>query len=261
MQSNNLFEKQYKLALQRILNYGVLRANRTDTSAFSLFDVKFVVDVSTFYPIITSKLIDLKIVNAEFEWLISGHTNIELFKKRGIKIWDAWADEDGELGPVYGYQLVNFNGAQCNQLDNVISSLREDPLGRRHILTLWNPLQLKEMRLPPCYLYFQFYVDHTKKLNVFVVQRSGDMFAGVPYDICVFTNLLGYIAQATGLTPGVISHNIVDAHIYSNHLDGVKEYLNRSDYIQPKWQGDLFGSVSFTTPYNCEPYIKIPIAV
>lgn len=253
------FEKQYKEALRRILGEGTLRPNRTDTSAFSIFDIGFKIDVNTYYPILTSKSIDINIVNTEFEWFISGQTTTKLFNERGIKIWDAWANERGELGPVYGYQLVNFNGdPACNQLNSVIRSLIETPYHRRHIISLWNPQQLKEMALPPCYLYFQFYVDGNR-LNMFVVQRSGDMFAGVPFDICLFTNLLNWVAVRTNRLPGIISHRIVDAHIYTNHIDSVHKYLNRYEYYPPIYSADLFGNVKLHG-YKKLPYIKIPIA-
>ncbi len=253
------FEQQYKIALKQIIAEGQERTNRTDTPAISMFDIGFKIDVSKHYPILTSKYIDIKIVNTEFEWFITGQTNTKLFKERGIKIWDQWADEDGQLGPVYGYQLVNFNGkASCNQLKAVIKSLDRNPFHRRHIISLWNPQQLNEMALPPCYLYFQFYVEG-ERLNMFVIQRSGDMFAGVPYDICLFTNLLNYIATKTIYTPGIISHRIVDAHIYTNHLEGIKQYLDGYEHYPPEYNSDLFGNINLSS-YKHLPAIKIPIA-
>jgi len=253
------FEKQYRQTLRRIFVSGNLRSNRTNTSAYSMFDIGFKIDVRKYYPILTGKSIDIDIINTEFEWFISGQTTTKLFNERGIKIWDAWANEQGDLGPVYGYQLVNFNGdPACNQLNNVIRTLIENPLHRRHIISLWNPQQIKEMALPPCYLYFQFYVDGNK-LNMFVVQRSGDMFGGVPFDICLFTNLLNWVAVRTNLMPSIISHRIVDAHLYANHIDGLNEYLHRDTHTPPIYSVNLFGSISL---YDYKPYprIKIPIA-
>ena len=256
------FEIHYREALDQVWRFGHLRTNRTDTMARSMFDVGFKVLVNVFYPILSGKFIDINIVNTEFEWFINGQTNTDLFKARNIKIWDAWADERGNLGPVYGYQLINFNGdPACNQLDAVIKSIKNDPYSRRHIISLWNPQQLKEMALPPCYLYFQFYVGKKGELNMFVVQRSGDLFAGVPYDICLFTNLLNWVATRTGLQPNKISHRIIDAHIYENHKDGVHEYMSRHPaYLTlPKYTCDLFGNVNLHN-YNPLPRIKIKIA-
>jgi len=255
------FEIQYREALNTIWRLGELRSNRTDTPARSMFDIGFRVLVNKYYPILNGKSMDINIVNTEFEWFINGHTNTKLFNERGIKIWDAWADDKGNLGPVYGYQLINFNGdPACNQLQAVIKSIIETPFHRRHVISLWNPQQLKEMALPPCYLYFQFYVEGNK-LNMFVVQRSGDMFAGVPFDICLFTNLLVWVAVRTNLMPNIISHRIVDAHIYENHKDGLYEYMNRSMSLKalPIYSVDLFGNI---TLHNYDPYprIKIPIA-
>jgi len=252
-------EKDYKNLLRNVLSTGDLRPNRTDTQAYSLFNQELNFTIHEDFPIFTSKYIDFRIMQTEFEWFKNGETNIQRFKDRGISIWDAWANEGGELGPVYGYQMLNFNSQGFNQLEEVIKSISTKPFGRRHIISLWNPAQLQDMALPPCYLYFQFYVTKFNSLNMFVVQRSADLFAGVPYDLGVFSLLLIHVAQQTKLTPTKVAVKFVDAHIYENHVDGVLAYLDRPMHPSPKW-GTCFDSIIFTTPYIHEPKIKIKIA-
>lgn len=253
------FELQYMQALIDLRRLGELKQNRTGTPAVSGFHWNAKFDVSEHYPILTGKFIDINIINTEFEWFITGKTNTNIFKERGIKIWDQWADESGELGPVYGHQLVNFNSQGYNQLTKVISGLKENPNSRRHIISLWNPLQLDQMALPPCYLYFQFYVQEGTKLNMFVVQRSGDMFVGIPYDVCLFTNLLGYVANCTGLEANCISLNVVDAHMYRNHVEASIEYLGRKLHEPPTWSQNLFGETILHN-YEHEARIKVQVA-
>jgi thymidylate synthase len=199
-----------------------------------------------------------KIFDTEFEWFMSGQTNIKIFKDAGIKIWDAWADENGDLGPVYGHQMRNFNNQNIDQMQNVIKSLRTDPDSRRHIISLWNPAQQDQMALPPCYLYFQFFVDRGK-LNMFVVQRSGDLFLGIPYDVALFTRILLYVADYTGLDANVLDIQIVDAHIYNNQLDAVKEYLKQDNFELPKYKLD--GNLLELIAYKHGPVITATVAV
>jgi thymidylate synthase len=231
----NSFEKKYQSILNNCLKNGIERNDRTGVGSYSLFNQSIKVNVSKKFPIITGRKMFPNTFNTEFDWFINGETNIQRFKDNNIKIWDAWANEAGDLGPVYGHQLRNFNSEYYDQLKMLINSLKTNPDSRRHIISLWNPLQLEEMALPPCYLYFQFYVDKNKKLNMFVVQRSGDLFLGIPYDICLFAKTLLYIASETNLKANKLELQIIDAHIYKNQIDSIKEYLLQPIFNLPKY--------------------------
>lgn len=220
-------ERQYKKILIECLDNGVFRNDRTGIGSYSIFSKDIFIDLNKGFPLITGRLIKENIFKTEFKWFINGSTNTLLFKNNNIKIWDAWADENGELGPIYGYQMLNFNGQKINQLEKLISSLQNDKDSRRHIITLWNPIQLSEMRLPPCYLYFQFFVENNK-LNMLVLQRSGDLFLGIPYDMALFAQFLLYISEKVNLIANKINLKIVDAHIYKNQITPVNEYLKQS---------------------------------
>jgi thymidylate synthase len=200
-----------------------------------------------------------KVFNTEMLWFLNGETNIQRFKDAGVKIWDAWADEDGELGPVYGHQLRNFSGRGYDQLESVIDSLNNDPDSRRHVISLWNPVQLEYMALPPCYLYFQFFVENGK-LNMFVVQRSGDMYLGVPYDIALFTLIMNYVGEKTGLLPNRLSVNIVDAHVYKNQLEAVNKYLDTNILSRPSYRFCTERGARLID-YQSGPHIPAPVAV
>lgn len=227
-------EIKYKKILKTAFKKGIYRNDRTGVGSYSLFNQLLSWKVNKKFPIITGRKIYQNVFNTEFDWFINGETNIKRFKKNNVKIWNEWADENGDLGPVYGHQLRNFNSVGIDQLNNVIQSIKNDPDSRRHIISLWNPQQLKDMALPPCYLYFQFFIDKDK-LNMFVVQRSGDLFLGIPYDIALFSKLLLYIADETNKVANKIDLQIVDAHIYKNQLKSVKEYLNTECYDMPKF--------------------------
>lgn len=252
-------ENRYKDLLRLILGSGELRLNRTATPAYSMFGLQLKYNISEYFPLLTSKFIDIEIIKTEFQWFINGNTDTKIFIDKGIHIWDAWADRHGNLGPVYGYQMLNYNGTSHNQLAEVLISLATNPYGRRHIITLWNPLQLKDMALPPCYLYFQFYVRAGKYLDMFVVQRSGDMFGGIPYDIGLFAHFLIFVATMTDLKPANINLNIVDAHIYQDHIAGVQEYLSRETHPLPTWSYSNNGLEIIN--YKSESRIKINIAI
>jgi thymidylate synthase len=231
----NSFEKKYQSILNNCLKNGIERNDRTGVGSYSLFNQSIKVNVSKKFPIITGRKMFPNTFNTEFDWFINGETNIQRFKDNNIKIWDAWANKTGDLGPVYGHQLRNFNSKHYDQLKMLINSLKTNSDSRRHIISLWNPLQLEEMALPPCYLYFQFYVDKNKKLNMFVVQRSGDLFLGIPYDICLFAKTLLYIASETNLKANKLELQIIDAHIYKNQIDSIKEYLLQPIFNLPKY--------------------------
>ena len=251
-------EYKYKSILNDTIANGVFRNDRTGVGCYSLFNQSLTWEMKKF-PIMTSKKIYQKIFDTEFDWFINGETNIKRFKKNNIKIWDEWADEQGNLGPVYGHQLLNFNSENYNQLQNVIESLKNNPNSRRHIISLWNPNQLKDMALPPCYLYFQFFIDKGNSLNMFVVQRSADLFLGLPYDVCVFSKLLLYIAEHTSLKASRIDLNIVDAHVYQNHVEQVKEYAGNESFDFPDYEY-INNKLILTNYRSCKP-IKAPIAI
>jgi thymidylate synthase len=259
MKNSSNYEKKYKKILKKCLKKGIYRYDRTGVGSLSIFDVGISVNVSKKFPLLTGRKMFPKTFNTEFEWFINGETNIKRFKDAGVKIWDAWADENGDLGPVYGYQMRNFNGEHIDQLESVISSLKHNKDSRRHIISLWNPIQLNDMKLPPCYLYFQFFVDYKNKLNMFVLQRSGDLFLGIPYDIALFTKILLYVAEQTGLSANKLSLRIIDAHIYSNQHAAIKEYLKQVNYKLPTY---IYKDKELTiNNYEHGPIIKAEVAV
>lgn len=230
----NKLEKKYKKTLKKVLKNGVVRNDRTGVGCKSVFNVSLKWDLTESFPMFTGRKIYKKVFDTEFDWFINGETNIKRFQDNNIKIWDSWADESGELGPVYGYQLRRFNGSNIDQLEEVIDSLKNNPDSRRHIISLWNPLQIKEMQLPPCYHQFQFFVENDK-LNMFVLQRSGDLFLGIPYDIALFSKLLLYVAEKTDKVANKVNLNIIDAHIYNNQEAAVNKYLKTKIYKFPNF--------------------------
>jgi thymidylate synthase len=228
------YESQYRNILWECLSQSVHRNDRTGVGSSSIFNASLKIDVSKYFPVITGRKMFQKTFDTEFKWFINGETNIQRFRDAGVKIWDAWADENGDLGPVYGHQMRNFNDQNIDQMQMLINSLIDDPDSRRHIISLWNPAQLNQMRLPPCYLYFQFFVEGDK-LNMFVVQRSGDLFLGVPYDVALFTKILIYVADKTGYKPNFLDIQIIDAHIYDNQHEAVQEYLEQGSFTPPEY--------------------------
>lgn len=254
----NKYELQYQKILKECLTKGIYRDDRTGVGSYSLFDKHIQIDVSKYYPIITGRKVSQRIFETEFEWFMNGETNIKRFQERNIHIWDAWADGYGYLGPVYGYQMLNFNGQGINQLEQVIHSIKTNPNSRRHIISLWNPAQTHEMALPPCYHNFQFYVENNK-LNLSITQRSGDLFLGIPYDVALFTRLLIYIANKCGLNPHMVSLHIVDAHIYKNQLVAINDYLNQPIHDLPTYTytNDKLELIN----YKYSKVITAPIAI
>lgn len=254
----NSYEKKYKKIIQKVINEGIYRNDRTGVGCYSLFNQSLEINVSKYFPILTGRKMFEKTFKTEFEWFINGETNIKRLQDAGVKIWDNWADKNGNLGPVYGHQLINFNSNGYNQLKSLINGIKNNPNSRRHIVSLWNPLQLNEMKLPPCYLYFQFFVENNK-LNMFVLQRSGDLIAGIPYDVALFTLFLLYISEKTGYKANKLNLNIIDAHIYKNQLEVADEYLKRNILNLPtyKYKNEQLNIIN----YNCNSFIKIPIAI
>lgn len=255
----NSFENNYKKILKNCLTNGIKRNDRTGVGSYSLFNQTLKINISKKFPIITGRKIYKKIFDTEFDWFINGETNIKRFKDAKVTIWDDWVDANDNLGPVYGYQMLNYNGENINQLENLIHSLKFNKDSRRHIISLWNPIQLNEMALPPCYLYFQFYVDKNNKLNMFVVQRSGDLFLGVPYDIALFSKILLYVSNKTNLKANKIEIQIIDAHVYINQIESVKEYLLMPIFNLPKYK--YINNELQLINYNSGPKITAPVAV
>lgn len=257
----NKYEKDYRKLLKKVLKKGVSREDRTGVGCISLFDLSLTVKVKDKFPILTGRKMFTNTFNTEFDWFMNGETNIKRFKDNNVKIWDAWADENGDLGPVYGSQMRNWNGVEIDQLTKVIEDLKNNPDSRRHIISLWNPEQLDKMALPPCYLYFQFFVDKNKKLNMFVVQRSGDMFLGIPYDVCLFSKILLYVSQQVNLKANKMTLKIVDAHIYKNQFEAVNEYLDTFIFPLPDFHMDCVTSKIYLEDYRHGPKITVQVAV
>lgn len=225
--------KQYLDLLKEVMEKGIDKPNRTGIDTRSIFGAQMRFDLSQGFPLVTTKKVHLKSIIHELIWLLSGNTNIQYLKDNHIRIWNEWADEKGDLGPVYGAQWRNFNGQGIDQIADVIHRLKTNPNDRRMIVTAWNPAQLNEMALPPCHAFFQFYVANNK-LSCQLYQRSCDMFLGVPFNIASYALLTLMIAQVTHLEPGEFIHTLGDTHIYHNHFDQVREQLTRSPYPLPR---------------------------
>jgi len=228
------YESQYKELLYKCLASGTHRLDRTGVGCSSVFNASLRIDLKDGFPLLTGRKMFQKTFDTEFEWFINGETNIQRFRDANVKIWDAWADENGDLGPVYGHQMRNFNDQNIDQMQTLIDNLIDDPDSRRHIISLWNPAQTNQMALPPCYLYFQFFVDGLD-LNMFVVQRSGDMFLGIPYDVALFSKILLYVASKVELNANFIDVQIVDAHVYNNQHDAIHKYLDQETFQSPQY--------------------------
>jgi thymidylate synthase len=256
--NTDTYEDQYKALLWECFFKGTDRNDRTGVGCKSIFNASLKIDVSKYFPIITGRKMFQKTFDTEFEWFMNGETNIQRFRDAGVKIWDAWADENGDLGPVYGHQMRNFNSQNIDQMQMLIKNLIEDPDSRRHIISLWNPAQLDEMRLPPCYLYFQFFVEGNK-LNMFVVQRSGDLFLGIPYDIALFTKILLYVSEKVNLKANLLEVSIIDAHIYNNQHEAIREYHKQGIFQAPKYNYKN-GALSLIN-YNHGPVITAKVAI
>jgi thymidylate synthase len=228
--------RQYLDLLDHVLKNGTEKTDRTGTGTISFFGYQMRFNLYDGFPLLTTKKLHLKSIIHELLWFISGDTNIRYLNDNGVKIWNDWADKDGNLGPVYGYQWRSWpgnRGQKIDQLLNVISSIKRTPDSRRHIVSAWNVSELDKMALPPCHILFQFYVAGGR-LSCQLYQRSADIFIGVPFNIASYSLLTLMIARATGLQPGDFIHTLGDAHIYVNHLDQVKLQLTREPYQLPK---------------------------
>ena len=225
--------KQYLDLLRDILENGVDKMDRTGVGTRSVFGRQMRFDLNEGFPLLTTKKMHLKSIIYELLWFIRGDTNVRYLQEHGVRIWNEWADENGDLGPVYGAQWRNWNGDGIDQLAEVIETLKRTPNDRRMIVSAWNPSQLKAMHLPPCHMMFQFYVANGK-LSCMLYQRSCDMFLGVPFNIASYALLTMMIAQVCGLKLGDFVHVLGDTHIYHNHFEQVKEQLKRVPLALPQ---------------------------
>ena len=263
--------KQYLDLLDRIMKEGVVKTDRTGTGTISYFGYQMRFDLSEGFPLLTTKKVHLKSIIYELLWFLNGDTNIKYLQDHGVRIWNEWADENGDLGPVYGYQWRHWrtpDGMEVDQIANLINALKKNPDSRRHIVSAWNPADVDQMALPPCHTMFQFYVSEGK-LSCQLYQRSGDTFLGVPFNIASYALLTMMIAQVCGYKPGVFVHTLGDAHIYLNHLEQVHTQLQRTPYPLPTMRinpdvKDIFSFQyeDFTLEnYQCHPTIKGVISV
>lgn len=263
--------QQYLDLLRRVRTDGIMRGDRTGTGTQSVFGHQMRFDLSQGFPCLTTKKLHLKSIIHELLWFLTGDTNIKYLKDHGVSIWDEWADENGELGPVYGHQWRSWpapDGGTIDQIANILKSIRDNPNSRRHIVSAWNVAEVDHMALPPCHCLFQFYVADGR-LSCQLYQRSCDIFLGVPFNIASYALLTMMVAQVSGLKPGDFVHTLGDAHLYVNHLDQADEQLTRDPRPLPTmWINpavtDLF---AFTFEdfelrgYDPHPHIKAPIAV
>jgi thymidylate synthase len=263
-------ERQYLGLLADIMTTGVQRGDRTGTGTLSVFGRQMRFDLSAGFPLLTTKKVHLKSIILELLWFLRGETNVKWLQDRGCTIWDEWADEEGELGPVYGRQWRSWaapDGRVIDQIAAVVRSLRDNPESRRHIVSAWNPADVDDMALPPCHCLFQFFVADGK-LSCQLYQRSADIFLGVPFNIASYALLTLMVAQVTGLQPGEFVHTFGDVHLYLNHVDQAQEQLRRAPYPFPTMQiaakSDLFGFdyEDFRLEgYQAHPHIKAQVAV
>jgi thymidylate synthase len=263
--------KQYLQLLSDVMETGVDRADRTGTGTRSLFGYQMRFDLSKGFPLLTTKKLHIRSIIYELLWFLRGETNVRWLQERGVKIWDAWADENGDLGPVYGSQWRSWPDGRCGQIDqiaNVVDSIRNKPDSRRHMVTAWNPAEVDEMALPPCHCLFQFYVANGK-LSCQLYQRSADVFLGVPFNIASYALLTEMMAQVTGLQVGDFVHTFGDVHLYSNHFAQAELQSMREPRPLPRLtinpdRKDIF-QFEFEdfqiTGYDPHPHIKAEVAV
>lgn len=228
--------KQYLDLLNHVLQNGVSKEDRTQTGTISTFGYQMRFNLADGFPLVTTKKVHLKSIIHELLWFIQGDTNIQYLQENGVRIWNEWADEEGNLGPVYGKQWRRWesgNGQVIDQLADVVEQIKTNPNSRRLIVNAWNVGELDQMALPPCHLLFQFYVSEGK-LSCMLYQRSADIFLGVPFNIASYALLTMMIAQVTGLEPGEFVHTLGDAHIYQNHLEQVQTQLSREVRSLPR---------------------------
>jgi thymidylate synthase len=263
--------RQYLDLLQHILDHGVKKGDRTGTGTRSTFGYQMRFDLAVGFPLVTTKKVHLKSIIYELLWFLNGDTNIQYLNRHKVTIWDAWANKQGDLGPIYGYQWRSWptaNGGKIDQIAQVVDQLKSNPDSRRLIVSAWNVEALDRMALPPCHVLFQFYVA-AGKLSCLLYQRSADVFLGVPFNIASYALLTMMIAQVCGLALGEFIHTFGDAHLYSNHLEQAQLQVSRTPKPLPTMQlnpdvKNIFGfqyADFVLKDYVCYPLIKAPIAV
>ncbi len=263
--------KQYLDLLKHVMDQGVKKEDRTGTGTVSVFGYQMRYNLEDGFPLVTTKKIHTKSIIHELLWFLKGETNIKYLKDNGVSIWDDWADENGNLGPVYGSQWRSWNcpdGKTIDQISNVIEQIKKNPNSRRLLVSAWNVSEIEKMALPPCHIMFQFYVANGK-LSCQLYQRSADLFLGVPFNIASYALLTHMIAQVCGLKPGEFIHTLGDAHIYSNHFDQVNLQLSRNTRPLPNLQINPLVKNIFdfkfedfaVTNYDPHPHIKGAVAV
>lgn len=261
----------YLELMAHVLDNGTDKADRTGTGTRSVFGYQMRFDLREGFPAVTTKKLHFKSIIHELLWFLKGSTNVGYLQENGVRIWNEWADEDGELGPIYGHQWRSWprpDGTSVDQLRAVVTSIKENPDSRRHIVSAWNVSQIDQMALPPCHILFQFYVADGR-LSCQLYQRSADIFLGVPFNIASYALLTQMIAQVCGLEPGDFVHTLGDAHLYQNHLDQARQQLERSPYALPqlKLNPQVRDIDAFTyedieiVGYQSHPKISAPIAV
>lgn len=258
----------YEWTLQKVIDQGTIRKDRTGVGTLSTFGLQMKFDLSQYFPLVTTKKVYLKGVIAELLWFLNGDTNIKYLTDNNVHIWDEWADENGDLGPIYGKQWRDWNGDHIDQILNAVDLIKNDPYSRRIIVSAWNPSQISDMALPPCHTFFQFYVTTDNRLDCQMYQRSADMFLGVPFNIASYSLLTMMMAQQTGLGPGRLIWTGGDCHIYLNHLDQVEKEIHRIPYPFPTMNIDKAKDIfsykleDFNLEnYKYHPAIKAPVAV
>lgn len=263
--------EQYHQLMQHVLDQGTFKDDRTGTGTYSVFGYQMRFNLQDGFPLVTTKKLHLRSIIHELLWFLKGETNIQYLKENGVSIWDEWADANGELGPVYGYQWRSWparDGGTIDQISNLIEMIKKNPNSRRLMVTAWNPADVDRMALPPCHSLFQFYVANGK-LSCQLYQRSADIFLGVPFNIASYALLTMMVAQVCGLEAGDFVHTFGDAHLYSNHIEQTKLQLSRDYRPLPQMKlnpevKDIFGFTfeDFSLEnYDPHPHIKAAVAV
>ncbi len=263
--------RPYLDLMRHVLENGTPKADRTGTGTLSVFGYQMRFDLRQGFPLLTTKKLHLRSIIHELLWFLRGETNVHYLQENGVRIWNEWADESGELGPVYGSQWRNWgdgNPGGIDQIEQVIRQIKEEPDSRRMLVSAWNVAAIPEMRLPPCHLLFQFYVADGR-LSCQLYQRSADIFLGVPFNIASYALLTLMVAQVCGLKPGEFVHTLGDAHLYSNHLEQARLQLSREPYPLPEMrlnpEVDDISKFRFSDfelrNYQAHPHIKAPVAV